>query len=77
MRGNGRRSHAVLPRAGLGNDARLAHFYRQQPLPDSVVDFVRAGVKQIFALQINPWPAQLFRQTRSELQRRRTPRKVL
>src|SRR5207302_1168308 len=42
---------AVLPGAGLGDDAPLAHALREQPLPDGIVDLVRAGVRQVFALE--------------------------
>ena len=62
MRRDGCRSYAVLPRARFRNDARLAHFHRQQTLADGVIDFVRAGVQQIFALQINPRAAELGRE---------------
>ncbi len=52
-RGHGRRRYAVLPRAGLGDDALLAHSAGEQDLADRVVDLVRAGVAQVFAFQIN------------------------
>ena len=61
----------MLARAGFGNDARLAHLHDQQALADGVIDFMRAGVEQIFALQINAWSAEFFGEPRSELQRRR------
>src|SRR5256884_105051 len=60
MRGDGGGSNAVLARAGFGNDARLAHLHDQQALADGVIDFMRAGVEQIFALQINAWTAEFF-----------------
>ena len=44
---------AVLPGAGLGDDARLAHAPGEQRLAERVVDLVRAGVREIFALQEN------------------------
>ena len=43
----------MLSRAGFGDDARLAHALGQHGLADGVVDFVCAGVVQVFALQIN------------------------
>ena len=52
----------MLPRAGLRDDALLAHAPRQQPLAQRVVDLVRAGVQQVFALEINLRAAQLLRQ---------------
>ena len=42
---------AVLARAGLGDDARLADALREQRLAEHVVDLVRAGVVEVFALQ--------------------------
>src|SRR6185295_13751809 len=50
-RAHGGSGHPVLPGAGLGNHARLAHALGQQRLPDGVVDLVRARVVQVFALQ--------------------------
>ena len=51
--------YPVLSGPRFGHDAGLAHFYRQQTLANGVVNFVRAGVQQIFAFQINPGAAQL------------------
>ena len=48
-RGGG--GHAVLTRAGLGDDALFAHSSREQRLAEHVVDLVRSGVRQVFALQ--------------------------
>ena len=53
QRAHRRGRHAVLARAGFGDDAALAHAPRQQDLAERVVDFVRAGVEQIFALEID------------------------
>ena len=77
MRRDGGRSHAVLAGAGFRNDARLAHLHGKESLADSVIDFVRAGVQQILALQIDPRPAQMRCQPRSKLQRRSPPREIL
>ena len=63
--------NSVLSRAGFGDDAPLAHSHGQQSLPEAVVDFVRAGMQQVFALNVDARPAQVFGQPRSELQRRR------
>ena len=43
-------SDAVLSGAGLGDDAAFAHSLGEKNLAERVVDFVRAGMKQIFAL---------------------------
>ena len=40
----------MLAGASFGNDARLAHAFRQHGLADGVVDFVRASVVQVFTL---------------------------
>ena len=61
-RGRGR-GHAVLAGARLGHDARLAHLaLHEQRLAQRVVDLVRAGVGQIFALEIDLRAAQMFGQ---------------
>ena len=49
---SGRRSDAVLPRAGFGNDALFAHTLRENRLTERVVDLVRAGVIEVLALEI-------------------------
>ena len=63
-RADGRGRDAVLPRARLGDDALLAHAPREQNLPERVVDLVRAGVREVFALEIDARAARVFRQTR-------------
>src|SRR3546814_9803019 len=48
-----------LTGAGLGNDARLAHAARQQYLAYAVIDLVRPGMVEVFALEpaLRPPPA--------------------
>ena len=58
-RTDGGGGHAVLAGAGLGDDARLAHAPRQHGLADDVVDLVRAGVVEVFALQVDLRAPQL------------------
>lgn len=55
--------HAVLAGAGLGDDAGLAHAAGQQGLADGVVDLVRAGVVEVFALEqdLRPTTSRLSR----------------
>ncbi len=77
MRGDGGGSHSVLACARFRDDARLAHFHGQQALADGVVDFVRAGVQQIFAFEIDARAAKFFSEPRSELQRRRAAGEIL
>ncbi len=62
---------AVLPGAGLGDDARLAHALGEQRLAERVVDLVSAGVRQVFALQEDPRAAGRCRQALGLPQRRR------
>ena len=51
---------AVLARAGLGDDALLAHAPGEQRLAQAVVDLVRAGVQQVLALELDVRAAQSF-----------------
>jgi hypothetical protein len=43
----------VLTGAGLGDDALFVHAASQQDLPDRVVYFMRAGMEEIFAFEID------------------------
>ncbi|MPM47170.1 hypothetical protein SDC9_93878 [bioreactor metagenome] len=52
-RTDGGRGHAVLARAGLGDHARFAHALGEHGLADHIVDLVRAGVVEVFPLQID------------------------
>ena len=45
-----RSGDTMLTSARLGNDAFLAHAFGEQRLAESVVDLMRSGVEQIFAL---------------------------
>ena len=73
----GRARDPVLARAGFGDDAALAHAGGEQRLPQRVVDLVRAGVRQVFALQKDPRAARRFRQARRLVDRRRSADVVL
>jgi hypothetical protein len=66
QRADGGRGHAVLARAGLGDDALFAHALGQQSLAERVVDLVRAGVQQVFALEVDFGAAQLLGQPLAE-----------
>ena len=46
---NRARGDAVLPCAGLRNDALFSHSARQQCLACGIIDLMRAGVEKIFA----------------------------
>ena len=48
-----RRRDAMLACPSLCNDALLAHAPAEQRLPEAVVDFVRAGVVEVFALEVD------------------------
>ena len=54
---------AVLAGAGLGDDAGLAHAHGEQRLTEHVVDLVRAGVVEVFALEEDPGATCLGRRT--------------
>jgi hypothetical protein len=51
----------MLPGAGLRNDALFPHASGQKHLAQAVVDLVRAGMQQVFALQPDAGAAQLLR----------------
>ena len=71
MRGDCRRRDAVLTRAGLGDDVLFAHTAREQDLAERVIDFVRAGVKQVLALQKNLRAPEVLSEPLGEIQRGR------
>ncbi|MGY3656118.1 hypothetical protein ACVJ19_002781 [Bradyrhizobium sp. USDA 376] len=66
-----RSGDTVLARAGLGDDALLAHAPRQHDLAEHVVHLVRAGVVELFALEIDLCAAEMLGQTLGEIKRRR------
>jgi hypothetical protein len=49
----GSERHAMLPGAGLCDELLLAHVFGEQPFSHAMVEFVRAGMVQILALQID------------------------
>ena len=51
---------AVLAGTGLRDDAGFPHAAGEEDLADRVVDLVRAGVEEVFALQINFRAAEFF-----------------
>ncbi len=71
--GDGGGGHPVLSGAGLGDDPFLPHPPRQQPLADGVVHLVRAGMVQVFPLQVNLGPPQLAGELFGEVERIRPP----
>ena len=75
-RADGRRGHAVLAGARLGDDARLAHAPGEQRLADHVVDFVGARVVQVFALEEDLRTAALFGPALGVVHGRRTADEV-
>ena len=66
----------MLPRAGLGDDAGLAHALRQKNLAEGVVDFVRAGVVEVLALEINFRAAEFLGEAFGKIKRRRETDKL-
>ena len=61
---------AVLARAGFGDHAFLAHALGEQSLAERVVDLVRAGVEQVFALEVDFCAAERFGEALGEVERR-------
>ena len=66
----------MLSRAGLRDDSRLLHAPREKRLPDGVVDLVRAGVTEIFALEPEV-EAELLGEAIGVTERRRTADEIL
>jgi hypothetical protein len=53
----------MLASPGFSHNAVFAHLaLHQQRLAQRVVDFVRAGVGQVFTLDVDAWPAQMVGQ---------------
>ena len=69
-RADGGGGDAVLAGAGLGDDALLAHALREQPLAEAVVDLVRAGVEQVFALEVDLRAAEVLGEALGEVEGR-------
>src|SRR3990172_4090519 len=67
-----RRRTAMLARARLGNHAGLAHAFGEKDLCERIVDLVRAGVAEVFALEIYLRAAQMVRESLCEIERRGT-----
>ena len=74
---DGRGGDAVLARAGLGDDALLAHAAGEQDLAEHVVDLVRAGVVELVALEIDLRAAEPLGQPLGEIERARPADVVL
>jgi hypothetical protein len=70
-----RRGYAVLTGTRFGDDPGLPHPLRKQRLPEGVVDLVRTGVSQVFALEQDTYVVSAFGRTKSCLSRE-TPRLV-
>jgi len=62
QRAGGSQGNPVLAGASLRDHLLLAHEFGQQRLAQAVIDLVRAGVVQVFALQINLRTAELLGQ---------------
>mmetsp|Transcript_3996 Transcript_3996/g.12089 ORF Transcript_3996/g.12089 Transcript_3996/m.12089 type:complete len:551 (+) Transcript_3996:487-2139(+) len=77
QRADRRRRDAVLARARLRDDARLAEALREQRLADGVVDLVRAGVRELLPLQPDGRAAHGLREALRLVQRRRAADELL
>ena len=60
----------MLAGAGFGDHALLAHAEREQRLADRVVDFVCAGVVEVFALEPDLSAAALLAESLGKIERR-------
>jgi len=63
----------MLPRPGFSDDPGFLHPHSQEHLADRVINFMRAGMTEIFPLQIDPGPAKLLGQPGRMIERRRSP----
>jgi hypothetical protein len=77
MRAGRRSANAMLSGARLGDHAAFTHAERKERLAERVVDFVCAGVVEIFSLQPNLGAAALLRKSLGKIQRRRATHVVL
>ena len=75
QRADRRRRDAVLAGAGLGDDAPLAHALREERLPERVVDLVRAGVREVLALEEDARAAERLAEPPRLVERRRPARR--
>ena len=53
MRGGSRERDPMLTCARLGDETFLAQVFRQQPFSHAVIEFVRSGMVQVFAFQVD------------------------
>src|SRR5665648_1921 len=51
-------SYTVLPRTSFGDDTFFTHAFRQQSLPQSVIDFVGTAVRKVLAFEVDFCAAQ-------------------
>ena len=76
-RRHGGTGHAVLAGTGFGNHPRLAAVLGQERLADGVVNLVRAGVVEVFALEPDLGAADFSGPTFGVIQGAGSPNKVL
>ena len=67
----------MLAGACFRDDAFFAHASREQSLSESVIDLVRAGVKEVLALQVDACATKLLSQSARKKQRCRASRKLV
>ena len=68
-RARGGGGDSVLARACFGDDAAFAHAAREQRLTETIIDFVSAGVEQVFALDVD-FGSERVREAAREIERR-------
>jgi hypothetical protein len=60
----------MLAGAGFGDNALLAHALYEKSLAEAIINFVRASVEQVFALQVDSRAAEVLGESGSKLERR-------
>src|SRR6266849_67077 len=68
--------HSMLSGAGFRRDARLVHPHREQRLSERIVNLVRAGMAEVFALDVNLRAAELGGQVGGKEERSRASDKL-
>ncbi len=69
-------NNTVLARARFGDDSSLTHPLGEQNLTKRVVNFMRAGVKQILPFEIDFRAAEFLRQAFGKIERCRATGKI-
>ena len=66
----------MLTGAGFSDDALFSHGLRQQGLAENIIDFMRAGMREVFALKIDCGAFEIFGEPAGEIKARGTPNEI-